>query len=445
MNKQQTRFIGVAMPVLAAAFLALPVLAQDAAPAPQTATPPVAVPPATPSVAPPPLTIPLAVPAIPQDEGVTAAARRPAADAQSTTPVNPDAAAQAAAEDAERRTARHPTPLRAPPAATQRQTVPVRTRSVPTAPPVAAAATPSPTPTPTPTAETSPVPGNATGIVDATNNGTATSQAATTSTTRNRRPLWPWVLAGLAVLAVLAGLIVRRRRAGEDDENDAEPVYVEPEGADVAAPMVEQPVATPAPVPIEPAPIMADPATVTATPAEDATVSVADEGEVAALTAGAPVDDRPWLEFALRPVRAGLSADEGQVEIELTVGNAGTVAAADVRIATYLIEHGNDAAIAALLANPPAADGEPATIAAGEGLRVEAVLALPRATLTGAFQPVVVADARYRLADGSEGRTSAAFEIGLTGAKGGFEPVAVDQSGMRDDVEARLIGEPRRA
>ena len=99
-------------------------------------------------------------------------------------------------------------------------------------------------------------------------------------------------------------------------------------------------------------------------------------------------------------------------------GNAGTVAAADVRIATYLIEHGNDAAIAALLANPPAADGEPATIAAGEGLRVEAVLALPRATLPGAFQPVVVADARYRLADGSEGRTSAAFEIGLTGAEG---------------------------
>ena len=56
----------------------------------------------------------------------------------------------------------------------------------------------------------------------------------------------------------------------------------------------------------------------------------------------------------------------------------------------------------------------------------------------------MVADARYTLPDGSEGRTHASFAVGLPSGDG-LEPFAVDlPSGLRDDVEARLHGEPER-
>jgi hypothetical protein len=57
---------------------------------------------------------------------------------------------------------------------------------------------------------------------------------------------------------------------------------------------------------------------------------------------------------------------------------------------------------------------------------------------------VVVADARYRLPDGSEGRTHASFAFGLPSGDG-LAPFDADEpSGLRDDVEARLHGEPER-
>ena len=58
---------------------------------------------------------------------------------------------------------------------------------------------------------------------------------------------------------------------------------------------------------------------------------------------------------------------------------------------------------------------------------------------------VVVADARYRLPDGREGRTSASFAVGLPNGDG-LEPFAVEvPSGLYEDVEARLHGEPQRS
>ena len=59
--------------------------------------------------------------------------------------------------------------------------------------------------------------------------------------------------------------------------------------------------------------------------------------------------------------------------------------------------------------------------------------------------PVVFADARYTLPDGSEGRTSASFEIGLPG-DGTLDPFPTDRaSGLIESVEARLHGELERA
>jgi len=83
-------------------------------------------------------------------------------------------------------------------------------------------------------------------------------------------------------------------------------------------------------------------------------------------------------------------------------------------------------------------------IAPGDGARVDATIALPREQLRDDVLPVVVADARYRLPGGGEGRTSARFAVGLPSGDG-LAPFAVDlPSGLRDDVEARLHGEPER-
>jgi hypothetical protein len=57
----------------------------------------------------------------------------------------------------------------------------------------------------------------------------------------------------------------------------------------------------------------------------------------------------------------------------------------------------------------------------------------------------VVADARYRLPDGSEGRTAASFIVGRADASGDLGAFALDDSGMHEEIEARLYGEPERA
>ena len=53
--------------------------------------------------------------------------------------------------------------------------------------------------------------------------------------------------------------------------------------------------------------------------------------------------------------------------------------------------------------------------------------------------------ADVRLPDGREGRTSASFAVGLPNGDG-LEPFAVEvPSGLYEDVEARLHGEPQRS
>jgi len=55
----------------------------------------------------------------------------------------------------------------------------------------------------------------------------------------------------------------------------------------------------------------------------------------------------------------------------------------------------------------------------------------------------VLADARYRLPDGSEGRTAAAFTIGRVDGGDVLMPIAVeDEPAMYADIEARLHSVP---
>ena len=249
--------------------------------------------------------------------------------------------------------------------------------------------------------------------------------AASTPVAPDRSPaaLWPWLLAGAALLIAGIAFFVRRRRRAAEEAYYEEPAYEAPVQA--------------APEPAF-APAMA------AAAAEE--VTVADDADVEALAAGsAPEPGRPWLEFLMRPVRAGVDGDDATVEFELTVGNTGTARATDVRVSTWMVAAGEGTDMERSLIEPPAdASLAEMSIEPGDGARVDGAISLPREGLRGPVLPVVVADARYRLPDGSEGRTHASFAVGLPSGDG-LEPFAVDlPTGMQDNVEARLHGEPER-
>ena len=258
-----------------------------------------------------------------------------------------------------------------------------------------------------------------------------------------------WPLAVIAALIVAAGafFFLRRRKAANEEqywaEEPVEPAYAEP------VPVAHEP-APYASAAVTPQHDLLPAAAPAAVAAEEASVVRADSDDVAALTAVDAPADRPWLEFAIRPVRAGTNVDEALVEIELTVGNAGAVTAEDVRISTFMLsaDQANDVGgeMERLLIEPrDDSSVAPLTIAAGEGTRVDATLAMNRAALGGGdFRPVVIADARYRLPDGSEGRTRASFLIGGATASGDPEPIALDRNLIRDDVEAQLYRQPER-
>lgn len=430
----------------APAFVAIPAHAQDAT---------------TPEVTPPPpvvRTVPQAqTPTVP--DTATTPATNPArtatpstvrgADPNSTTPVAPGAAdvvddARIAAQSERRAEARRP--------AARAATV-ARTAAPAAAAPVAAT-TSTPAATPAAPAETSTAVAAQPATPATTETAATTTETTTTQTSKdNGAPLWPLAVIAALIVAGGAFFLMRRRKADAYEEA----VYYEEPATTVVeepAPVAAAPVAAVAPVA---APVAAAVAMspnhdelVAAGLSDDATVTDAPAEDVAALTEGAPaVRDRPWLELAMRPVRAGTSADEAMVEIELTVANSGTVKAEDVRVSTFMLTDTHASEMENMLVDAPVdAAIDPVTIEPGEGARIDATLAALKSDLgaEGRFTPVVVADARYRLPDGSEGRTAASFVVGVSDDDGGtLMPIDLSDRVMRDDVEARLHGEPEHA
>ncbi|HEX8124713.1 MAG TPA: hypothetical protein VF548_03950 [Allosphingosinicella sp.] len=233
---------------------------------------------------------------------------------------------------------------------------------------------------------------------------TPPAPVATSVETRDSRDSFlPWLLGGLVLLGALAFFALRRRR----------PSVVHDE-------RVYEPAPAPTVVPVAAAPIVAPVETV------------------------APAA-RPELDLTMRPVRAGVSGDDARVEFELTVGNSGAVAAENVRISTWMLASGSSEAESALIVPRDHADTPPVTIGAGESRTLEASVALPTAEVDGdAVLPVVVADARYRLPDGSEGRTSASFEVGVPDGAGLAHFGIENPSGLHEGVVARPLREPQR-
>ena len=238
--------------------------------------------------------------------------------------------------------------------------------------------------------------------------------------------MWPLLAAGLLAVGGLVMLLLSRRRRRRQ-EAEMEQVYYD------EAPLHDE------------TPVAAEPA-VTASPlahANDEDHAAAPE-PAAAAAAAVPANGRPWLELIVRPVRAGVGDEDARVEFELTVANQGSAPARDVRVSTFMLAGGSSDMERSLI-DPPAAPqfAEP-ELDPGDGRRVASAVAMPLGELRDSILPVVVADVRYRLPDGSEGRTSARFAVGVP-VDGDLAHFDVEHpSGLHERVEARLEGEPER-
>lgn len=426
--------------LFAAAALPATALAQE------TVTPPTVLVPTTPAPAPAPQ------PVTPPPVQAPVAQTPPSGESRTT--IAPGVIEQAQQEARERAAARR---AEAPARPTRAVETPQRAAPVaaPAAAPETAPETAPAAPTPAePVAQTAPP------LADPV---TDTAPAPVAAAPDGDGTMWLILAALGGVAALIAGaMLLRRRRA--DDPYIAEEVAVAAPVEPVAErrmpdPVIERPVADPvAAAPAFIAPVAkAKPVTPKhdeAKPAlENAELSDADPADVAAMLGGAkPTGVRPQLELAMRPIRAGMSRRGASVGFELTVANAGGVPAKDVRIGAFMLgEHSaQQSEIERMLINPPKdaiIDAE--TIAPGDGTTLEAMLTMPRDAVDAiagdddGFTPVLVADARYRLPDGREGRTAAAFRIGRSNGGTQLEPIAIqDDPSMYADIEAELVGVP---
>ena len=264
-------------------------------------------------------------------------------------------------------------------------------------PPVAA---PAATDTPTPVASSAPV-------VAATPLASPTAAApAPAAPADPGYAVWPWLVAGAAVLAALAGWIAWRRRSA---------VLPDPEVPE------DEPLGAPSPEPIV-APVR-------------------------------PIGPHARIGIALRPIRAGLNMLSATVEAEVVVTNGGDAPAALIRVhATLLSAHaGQDADIAAVFAGSP---GRPAAapfaLAPGDERRVRIVAALPREAVRSMeaggrpmFVPLMVVDIRYAADDAATpARAGQAFVIGVERVDSAkLAPFWLDgPSRMHDQIAARAHG-----
>lgn len=414
------------------AFLNAPVFAQT------TVQPPVVnVAPPPPAAATPPTTVNAPPPTVTPPPGAAA----PAPPTPTMAPVvhrEPSPAEAEAARTPTRET-RRAEPARRPASAETRA-------APPEAAPAADATTPALTPAPAPVAE-APRPAPPPAFAP------AEPAVPPTEAAPQGRLLWAWII-GAAVLAILIiGLFAARRRRRHEEIYE-EPYVEEPDVAPPvvpaadpafarAAPVVADPEIAAEPVPVVP---VAEPVGEAVPDADGVTVEGAHSADVEALAAtSAPPSGRPWLELMLRPLRAGTSRDDAIVQFELTVGNTGSAPANDVRVATWMVAGAAGTEMERMLIEPPADAGvSMVDIPSGDGTRIEAEIAMPKAGLSDPVLPIVIADARYRLSDGTEGRTRASFAIGLPD-DGDLAPFPVDRaSGLFESVEARLHGEPER-
>ena len=353
-----------------------------------------------------------ALPAQPPVVAVTPPAPVPAPDvAQDATPpeaVTPPVANPAPAPVPDTNPTAEPAPPRANATIQRRSATRSATRTVTRAPAVVASRAPASAPaaqsapvaaaTPALAAEPAPAP-----VAETAAPASEPAPAPAQQVQSNRFQLLPWLVGALVLIGAAALLLRRRRRTDEiyEDELAGEPEIVAPPamGVPLAAEAFVPPVAT-----------------------------------AASVETG-----RPAISFEMRPVRAGVNAEDAIVEFELTVDNRGDGPASDVRVSTWMFPagHGSDAE-RALITPAEDTDLPPITIQSGHAKRIDSAVALPTAGMAeDNVLPVVVAQATYRLPDGTEERTTASFEVGVPIGNELAHFDLDNPSGMHDDVVAR--------
>lgn len=428
---------------LGAAFLAVPAFAQDA---PQQVTPP----PIMTTPAPAPAPAPAAQPQVVIQPSAPVVQQVPSVEEQQRGAAAADAPAPAERRaTATRTTVTRTTTTRTAPAPA-RQAAPAPAAETPIAPPSPPVQT-APEPLP-PQVEPAPAPDVA---PVATDTATTTQQASSTAIA------WPWLLGGIALLVAGLAVFLLARRRRNDEAVTTDPVYAEPAyvAPVAAAPIVTrepivEPVAAPdAAVIVPPAderidPRVVPPAIEPVASEQEAELADASKDDLAGVAdATAPVSHRPWIELGLRPVSAGTTEEEAMVDFELTVGNSGDTEARNVRISSFMLADEGESSEMERMLTERRADTivPPVSIEPGDGTRVDAHLAVPKGDLGRVFNPVVVAEARYTLPDGSEARTAAAFRIGRPAYEGGIGAIGASRPHVTDDLAAELYGQPEHA
>lgn len=431
---------------LGAAFLAVPAHAQDA---PQQVTPPPIMTTPAPAPAPAPQAQVVMQPSSPVVQPVPSVEEQQRGAAAADAPAPAERRATATRTTSARTTTTRTAPVPAREAAPARQAAPAspaaETPVTPPSPPVRTVPEPLP-----PQVDAAPAPQAAAPVtVD-----------SSTSTTRSTGIAWPWLLGGLAlVIAGLAAFLLARRRRN-DEAVTTEPAHVEPARVAVAPIVTREPVVEPVAAPdaaviaqAPPADPRIDPRAVPSAiepvaTEQEAEIAEAGKDDLAGVAdATAPVSHRPWIELGLRPVSAGTTEEEAMVDFELTVGNAGDTAARNVRISSFMLADEAEGTEMERMLTERRSETivPPVSIDPGDGTRVDAHLAVPKGDLGRVFNPVVVAEARYTLPDGSEARTAAAFRIGRPAYEGGIGGIGASRPHMTEDLAAELYGQPEHA
>jgi hypothetical protein len=227
------------------------------------------------------------------------------------------------------------------------------------------------------------------------------------------------ILVGAAILLIVIGafLALRRRRHAAEA-----PAYAELQGDPSFV----------APMPVADVPV--------ARPVRERPIQYLDAGAAARSARATPAD--PAIDIRMHPLRAGVTGKDAHVEFELTVDNRGRRPLHDVRVSTWMFPAGAapQSDMERLLIGGKT-ETRMAEMDPGEARQIGRTHSLSTAGMSDSVQPVVVAEARYRLDDNSEQCRSATYAIGIA-VDGDLARFDVENpSGMHDDVEARPIEE----
>ncbi|MDT9597844.1 hypothetical protein [Sphingosinicella rhizophila] len=221
---------------------------------------------------------------------------------------------------------------------------------------------------------------------------------------------FPWlyaVAAGIAGLALLAFLLLRRREDQGEEELELANVLM-PEAEPLPAPLAREP---------EPEP------------------------RAAAVTPPAQ-PRRPRLELEFKPGKAAATDAQASVEYELKIANVGDAEARRVRIEARLFNAQQDAEIGAFFSapDPALATLAPRAIPPQSGALFKSVVALPKEQVREVviqgrrlFIPMIAFNVLYEWGEGEAGQTSMSYLVGRE-----TEPPAEKMAPFRLDLGPRI-------